>query len=196
MGTGWRISGHGWPPKPPRGKSLPQARLEGSLRWGCPRPALSFARRLFPQQPPGVVLALGMGSPASGCGAGRLGAWRSVLCGLADPHPPYPRGFTRWRPTLSSRTQSSGLEIRTPRSPAPASKPREQPSGWLGVQERNWGLTHSRRSIHVFEMNERMWQCPVLKLGEGRDDLDTMERDPTPQNAGATGGGATLRRGN
>lgn len=118
--------------------------------------------------------------------AGRLA--QCPLCGLADPDPPYPRGFTRWRPTLSSRTQSSGLEIRTPRSPAPASKPREQPSGWLGVQERNWELTHSRRSIHVFEMNERMWQCPVLKLGEGRDDLDTMERNPTPQKAGATGG--------
>lgn len=29
-----------------------------------------------------------------------------------------------------------------------------------------------------------MWQCPVLKLGEGRDDLDTVERDPYPQKGG------------
>lgn len=45
--------------------------------------------------------------------------------------------------------------------------------------------THSRYSINVFEVNERMWQRPVQKLGEGREDLDTVKQDPHKQE-GAT----------
>lgn len=56
-------------------------------------------------------------------------------------------------------------------------------------------LTHNRRSKNALGMNERTWRCPALKREEGRDDLDTVERDPTAPKRRAPQGGCQSAAG-
>lgn len=72
-------------------KSLPQARPRRKEVWDCHLHAVSpFTCQLFPQQPQGVFLALGMGNPAPGSSAGRPG--RLAPCPLCGPGASGPAG--------------------------------------------------------------------------------------------------------